>query len=99
MVAKNQLPKFVRIQTIYLGAHSNATHTLFHSNQYELVAKVEQTKLNIPAELLASWKAGIDMEVEINKQSAAHRRLRTAGGAGGGVAQVRRQSYRSRRRA
>ena len=71
MVAKNQLPKFVRIQTIYLGAHSNATHTLFHSNQYELVAKVEQTKLNIPAELLASWKAGIDMEVEINKQSAA----------------------------
>ena len=69
MVAKNQLPKFVRIQTIYLGAHSNATHTLFHSNQYNLVAKVEQTKLNIPADLLASWKANIDLEVEINKQS------------------------------
>ena len=69
MVAKNQLPKFVRIQTIYLGAHSNATHTLFHSNQYDLVAKVEQTKLNIPADLLASWKANIDLEVEINKQS------------------------------
>ena len=49
MVAKNQLPKFVRIQTIYLGAPSNATHTLFHNNQYDLVAKVEQTKLNIPA--------------------------------------------------
>ena len=49
MVAKNQLPKFVRIQTIYLGAHSNATHTLFHNNQYDLVAKVEQTKLNILA--------------------------------------------------
>ena len=69
MVAKNQLPKFVRIQTIYLGAHSNATHTLFHNNQYDLVAKVEQTKLNIPADLLASWKANIDLEVEINKQS------------------------------
>ena len=69
MVAKNQLPKFVRIQTIFLGAHSNATHTLFHSNQYNLVAKVEQTKLNIPADLLASWKANIDLEVEINKQS------------------------------
>ena len=69
MVAKNQLPKFVRIQTIYLGAHSNATHTLFHNNQYDLVAKVEQSKLNIPADLLASWKANIDLEVEINKQS------------------------------
>ena len=69
MVAKNQLPKFVRIQTIYLGAHSNATHTLFHNNQYDLVAKLEQTKLNIPADLLASWKANIDLEVEINKQS------------------------------
>jgi len=69
MVAKNQLPKFVRIQTIYLGAHSNATHTLFHNNQYDLVEKVEQTKLNIPADLLASWKANIDLEVEINKQS------------------------------
>ena len=69
MVAKNQLPKFVRIQTIYLGAYSNATHTLFHNNQYDLVAKVEQSKLNIPADLLASWKANIDLEVEINKQS------------------------------
>jgi hypothetical protein len=49
MVAKNQLPKFVRIQTIYLGAHSNATHGVFHNNQYDLVAKVEQSKLNIPA--------------------------------------------------
>ena len=69
MATNHLLPKIVRIQTTFLHDFSNATHTLLHSNQYDLVAKVEQSKLNISAELLASWKANIDLEVEINKQS------------------------------
>ena len=69
MEKKNSLPRVVRVETAYIRSFSNATHTLFHNNQYDLVAKVEQTKLNIPADLLASWKANIDLEVEINKQS------------------------------
>ena len=71
MKSKNLLPNYVHIETTSLHSYTNALHTQYHRKQYELVAKVEQTKLNIPAELLASWKAGIDMEVEINKQSAA----------------------------
>ena len=69
MEKKNSLPRMVRVETAYIRSFSSATHTLFHSNQYDLVAKVEQSKLNISADLLASWKANIDMEVEINKQS------------------------------
>ena len=69
MEKKNSLPRVVRVETAYIRSFSSATHTLFHSNQYDLVAKVEQSKLNISADLLASWKANIDMEVEINKQS------------------------------
>ena len=69
MEKKNSLPRVVRVETAYIRSFSSATHTLFHSNQYDLVAKVEQSKLNISAELLASWKANIDLEVEINKQS------------------------------
>ena len=68
-MANHLSPKIVRIQTTSLHNFNNATHALFHSNQYDLVAKVEQTKLNIPADALASWKADIDLEVEINKQS------------------------------
>ena len=69
MEKKNSLPRMVRVETAYIRSFSSATHTLFHSNQYDLVAKVEQSKLNISADLLALWKANIDMEVEINKQS------------------------------
>ena len=69
MEKKNSLPRMVRVETAYIRSFSSATHTLFHCNQYDLVAKVEQSKLNISADLLASWKANIDMEVEINKQS------------------------------
>ena len=69
MATNHLLPKIVRIQATSLHNFSNATHTLLHSNQYDLVAKVEQTKLNIPADALAAWKADIDLEVEINKQS------------------------------
>ncbi|WP_315350938.1 DUF6261 family protein [Hoylesella saccharolytica] len=69
MEKKNSLPRMVRVETAYIHSFSSATHTLLHSNQYDLVAKVEQSKLNISAELLASWKANIDLEVEINKQS------------------------------
>ena len=69
MATNHLLPKIVRIQTTFLHDFNNATHALFHSNQYDLVAKVEQTKLNIPADALAAWKADIDLEVEINKQS------------------------------
>ena len=49
MEKKNSLPRMVRVETAYIRSFSNATHTLFHSNQYDLVAKVEQAKLNIPA--------------------------------------------------
>ena len=49
MEKKNSLPRMVRVETAYIRSFSSATHTLFHSNQYDLVAKVEQTKLNIPA--------------------------------------------------
>ena len=70
MRSKNLLPNNVRIETTSLHSFNNALHALYHRNQYDLVAKVEQSKLNIPADLLASWKASIDMEVEINKQSA-----------------------------
>ena len=69
MEKKNSLPRMVRVETAYIHSFSSATHTLLHSNQYDLVAKVEQSKLNISADLLASWKANIDLEVEINKQS------------------------------
>ena len=68
-MANHSSPKIVRIQTTSLHNFNNATHALFHSNQYDLVSKVEQTKLNIPADALAAWKADIDLEVEINKQS------------------------------
>ena len=49
MATNHLLPKIVRIQTTFLHDFNNATHALFHSNQYDLVEKVEQTKLNIPA--------------------------------------------------
>ena len=49
MEKKNSLPRMVRVKTAYIRSFSSATHTLFHNNQYDLVEKVEQTKLNIPA--------------------------------------------------
>ena len=49
MEKKNSLPRMVRVETAYIRSFSNATHTWFHNNQYDLVAKVEQAKLNIPA--------------------------------------------------
>ena len=49
MEKKNSLPRMVRVETAYIRSSSSATHTLFHNNQYDLVAKIEQAKLNIPA--------------------------------------------------
>ena len=36
-----------------------------------MVSKVESSKLNIAADLLASWKVSIDLEIDIVKESAA----------------------------
>ena len=69
MRTNNLLPKIARIQPLYMGDYKNAMHTQFHRNQYELVAKIDGAKLPLPAGTLKAWKANIDMEVEINKQS------------------------------
>ena len=71
MKTDNLLPKMVRFRKTYLYSFNNALHTEFHRVQYDLVSKVELSKLNIAADLLASWKASIDLEIDIVKESAA----------------------------
>ncbi|EKX99318.1 hypothetical protein HMPREF9151_01745 [Hoylesella saccharolytica F0055] len=71
MKTDNLLPKMVRFRKTYLYSFNNALHTEFHRVQYDLVSKVESSKLNIAADLLASWKASIDLEIDIVKESAA----------------------------
>ena len=71
MKIDNLLPKMVRFRKTYLYSFNNALHTEFHRVQYDLVSKVELSKLNIAADLLASWKASIDLEIDIVKESAA----------------------------
>lgn len=70
MKTDNLLPKMVRFRKTYLYSFNNALHTEFHRVQYDLVSKVESSKLNIAADLLASWKANIDLEIDIVKESA-----------------------------
>ena len=71
MKTDNLLPKMVRFRKTYLYSFNNALHTEFHRVQYDLVSKVESSKLNIAADLLALWKASIDLEIDIVKESAA----------------------------
>ena len=71
MKTDNLLPKMVRFRKTYLYSFNNALHTEFHRVQYDLVSKVESSKLNIAADLLASWKTNIDLEIDIVKESAA----------------------------
>ena len=71
MKTDNLLPKMVRFRKTYLYSFNNALHTEFHCIQYDLVSKVESSKLNIAADLLALWKASIDLEIDIVKESAA----------------------------
>lgn len=70
MLKNSVLPEIVSIQATSLHNFNNVMHTQFHSDQYDLVAKVEAAKLNLPADLLARWKKGIDLEIELNKQTA-----------------------------
>jgi len=71
MKTDNLLPRMVRFRKTYLYSFNNALHTEFHCIQYDLVSKVESSKLNIAADLLALWKASIDLEIDIVKESAA----------------------------
>ena len=70
MLKNSVLPEIVSIQATSLHNFNNVMHTQFHSDQYDLVAKVEAAKLNLPADLLARWKKSIDLEIELNKQTA-----------------------------
>ena len=53
MLKNSVLPEIVSIQATSLHNFNNVMHTQFHSDQYDLVAKVEAAKLNLPADLLA----------------------------------------------
>ena len=45
MKTDNLLPKMVRFRKTYLYGFNNALHTEFHRVQYDLVSKVESSKL------------------------------------------------------
>ena len=68
MLKNSVLPEIVSIQATSLHNFNNVMHTQFHSDQYDLVAKVEAAKLNLPADLLARWKKGIDLEIELTNK-------------------------------
>ena len=71
MKTDNLLPKMVRFRKTYLYSFNNALHTEFHLVQYDLVSKVESSKLNIAADLLASWKASIEIGTGFNTTKKA----------------------------
>lgn len=50
--------------------YSNGLHAQFHHRLNELVGRAEIAKLNVTADMMGEWKAAIEVEDDINKQSA-----------------------------
>ena len=49
----------------------NAHHTEYHRALYDAVEEVDKQKLHVTDEMLKTWRAAIDTEEEINRETAA----------------------------
>ena len=65
------MKKFIQINKVGLTRLDNGRHNEYHNHVYDLLHAVEATKIGVPAEEIAEYKSGIDVEGEINRETQA----------------------------
>ena len=62
--------KHLKFKGANASQFTNGLHAQFHHRLNELISRVEISKLNVSADMMTEWKAAIDVETEINRQSS-----------------------------
>ena len=65
-----QNPRYVRVNA-GIATHTSAMHTELHQRLYALVSEPDKVKLHLTEELLKSWRALIDQELDLNHAQRA----------------------------
>lgn len=69
MSKNSNLPKTVKIKRSNGSKLTLSRHVELHRRQYAIVAEGNAEKLLLTAEMLAAWKANIELEEDLNKRS------------------------------
>ena len=67
MTKTTSLPRFVRIETVYMARLNNVMHMQLHDQFYQVISAKDKGKLHLTEKALKDYRACIDVEVEQNK--------------------------------
>ena len=65
------MEEFIVINQIRLSRLDNGRHFEYHNHVYNLLHAADATKIGIPAEKITAYKADLDVEEEINRETQA----------------------------
>ena len=65
------MEEFIVINQIRLSRLDNGRHFEYHNHVYDLLHAADATKIGIPAEKITAYKADLDVEEEINRETQA----------------------------
>ena len=65
------MEEFIVINQIRMSRLDNGRHFEYHNHVYDLLHAADATKIGIPAEKITAYKADLDVEEEINRETQA----------------------------
>ena len=65
------MEEFIVINQIRLSRLDNGRHFEYHNHVYDLLHAADATKIGVPAEKITAYKADLDVEEEINRETQA----------------------------